>query len=114
MIQSIAREALKSLIASGQVLTLIEVLPQKYYAAEHLPGAINISHEEIAGRAAELIRNQEDPVVVYCANAQCQNSHIAAQILQRLGYRNIYQYVGGKADWKEAGFEMESELEQIP
>lgn len=113
MIPSITREDLKTLIDSGRPMTLVEALPHRYYATEHLPGAINIPYDEIVNQAPALIPNLDNPVVVYCANAQCQNSHIAAQVLQRLGYHHVYQYLGGKADWKETGLAMESELEQI-
>lgn len=112
MIQTITRDALKSLTDIGRPLTLIEALPEKYYVAEHLPNAIHIPHDAIAHQAPALIANLDQAVVVYCANAQCQNSHIAAQTLKRLGYTQIYQYVGGKADWKAGGLPMKSEMAQ--
>ena len=67
MIPTITRDALKALIDSDRSLTLIECLPEKYFAAEHLPGAIHIPHDEIATRAGMLIPNQHEPIVVYCA-----------------------------------------------
>lgn len=109
MIQTISRAALKSLMDAGSPLTLVEALPEKYYQAEHLPGAIHLPHDELGAKAEALIPDRTAAVVVYCANAQCQNSHIAAQILKRMGYTQVYQYVGGKADWKEAGFPMEGQ-----
>lgn len=55
---------LKELLDSGGV-QLIEVLPEKEYAEEHLPGAINIPlksmNEESVGHL-----DRGAPTVVYC------------------------------------------------
>ena len=44
---------------------------------------------------------------LYCANAPCQNSTIAARALDGLGYTNVAEYVEGKQDWVEAGLRLE-------
>ncbi len=46
-------------------------------------------------------------VVVYCASATCQNSHIAARILDQIGYGNVSVFAGGKQAWVEAGLALE-------
>ena len=105
---SISREDLKSLIASGKTPTIVEALPQEHYEDEHIPGAINIPHDEIQLKATHLIPDKSGDVVVYCASAECQNSHIAAEALRRLGYTSVYEYTEGKKDWKEAGLPLEN------
>ncbi len=107
MNQLISREDLKTLIASGKGHTIVEALPRKYYEAEHLPGAINIPHDEVQVTASRLIPDKSGAVVVYCANSECQNSHIAAETLRGLGYSRVYQYVEGKKGWKEAGLPLD-------
>ena len=42
-------------------------------------------------------------ILVYCSNGPCRNSGIAADILARLGYRDVRDYHEGKKDWIEAG-----------
>jgi len=107
MINKISREQIKTMLDTHKSITLIEALPKKYYDAEHLPGAINMPHDEIRKLAAQMLPNQEQFIAVYCSNSQCQNSHIAAQTLMQLGYSNVYQYVEGKQDWIEAGYPVE-------
>ncbi len=107
MSQFISRDELKTVIASGKRHTIIEALPRKYYEAEHLPGAINVPHDEIAVAASRLITDKSEPVIVYCASAECQNSHIAAELLRGLGYSHVYEYAEGKKGWKEAGLPLE-------
>ena len=107
MNQFISREDLKTLIASGKGHTLIEALPRNYYEAEHLPGAINIPYDEVHATASRLITDKNSDIVVYCANSECQDSHIAAETLRGLGYSCVYQYAEGKKGWKEAGLPLD-------
>ena len=103
MSQSISREDLKTLIASGKEHTIVEALPRKYYEVEHLPGAINIPHDEVQATASRFIPDKSGTVIVYCANSECRNSHIAAETFRGLGYCRVYEYTEGKKGWKEAG-----------
>jgi rhodanese-related sulfurtransferase len=80
-----------------------EILGPQYFDAGHLPGAVNLPLEGFAETAARLLPAKSAEIVVYCASATCQNSHIAQRKLQSLGYENVRLYRGGKAAWKEAG-----------
>ena len=106
MTQTISRTELKALIDADEPLTLIEALPKKYFEAGHLPGAINIPHDEIAAHAASRLPDKEATIIVYCANTACQNSGIGAQALIEAGYQRVKEYVEGKQDWQEAGLEL--------
>lgn len=107
MINTITREKIKERMDNSQPITLVEALPALYYDAEHLPGAINIPHDEIRDKADSMLPDKEDCIVVYCANTPCPNSKIAANTLQQIGYQHVYEYVEGKQDWIEAGFTVE-------
>ena len=107
MNELISRDELKTMINSGAQHKLVEALPKKYFETEHLPKAINIPHDEIVSIAPILLPNKSEPVIVYCANAQCQNSHMAAESLRELGYTKVYEYREGKKDWIEAGLQIE-------
>lgn len=108
MSQFISRDDLKTLIASSKEYTIVEALPRQYYEAEHLPGAINIPHDEVQAAASRLISDKSESVIVYCANAECRNSHIAAEVLRELGYSSVYEYAEGKKGWKDAGLPLET------
>jgi rhodanese-related sulfurtransferase len=108
MNQLISREDLKTLIASDKKHTIVEALPKKYYEAEHLPGAINLPHDEVQAAASRLIPDKNETVIVYCASAECKNSHVAAEALRGLGYSRVYEYTEGKKGWKEAGLQLEN------
>lgn len=103
----ITREELAAKIDRGQV-TVVEALPALYYQDAHLPGAINLPHDEVAERAGQLLPDKQAEIVVYCSNDVCQNSTIAAKQLIELGYANVFDYEAGKQDWIDAGLPTES------
>ena len=108
MTATITREALKAGLDRGDAITLVEALPQRYFDDGHLPGAINIPHDEIRARAASLLPDKEARIVVYCASTACRNSKLATDTLHRMGYTNAVEYVEGKQDWVEAGLPLET------
>jgi rhodanese-related sulfurtransferase len=107
MAHTITREELSSLIAAGRAPLLFETLSAQYFDDWHLPGARNMPHDAVAELAPRLAPDKTAPIVVYCANAACQNSHIAAACLTQLGYADVRVYAGGKKDWLEAGLAVE-------
>lgn len=53
-------------------------------------------------RAPEEIARGE-PVVVYCSDRDCPESSRAAAILEELGYREVFHFEGGIAEWRRRG-----------
>ena len=106
----ISREDLRSKLSTASRPVLVEALPEKYYAAKHLPGALHLPHDQVDTLAAGVLPEKAAEIVVYCANRQCQNSHMAAHRLSVLGYTNVSVYAGGKQDWEEAGLPFDSTL----
>ena len=107
--KTIDRVTLNQLLQSENTPVLMEALPEKYYRDWHLPGARHLPHDEVQLRAVTVLPDKSVPVVVYCASRTCQNSHIAAALLVRLGYTDVSVYPGGKQDWSEAGLPIERE-----
>lgn len=88
-------------------VTLVEALPEQYYRDWHLPGARHLPHDQVRQLAPSVLPDKGAEIVVYCASASCQNSHIAAKVLEQLGYTRVSVYAGGKQDWQEAGLPVE-------
>lgn len=103
MIKKIGREALKSKLDRRENVILVEALPAKYFDHSHLPGAINVPHDRVDELAPRMLPDRNAEIVVYCANAPCQNSSIAAERLAALGYTDVADYHEGKQDWIDAG-----------
>ncbi len=95
--------ALRAALASATPPVLLEALPPRYYEDGHLPGARNLPHDQVRALAPVVAPDRGAPVVVYCANPACRNSHVAANVLRDLGYADVRVFPGGKAAWEEAG-----------
>jgi rhodanese-related sulfurtransferase len=108
MPNTIDRESLKQMMDNGEEFRLVEVLMPKEFQRLHIQGAENIPLKEI-GKQATSRFGREDTIVVYCADEQCQASPKAAEKLEAFGYRNVYDYEGGKQDWVEAGYPVEGD-----
>ena len=110
MVPKITRDELKAKLDRGEPVTIVEALPEPYYRKAHLPGALNLPHDEVDALAPTLLPDKGAAIVVYCANLPCPNSEIAAQRLIELGYANVREYAEGKQDWIDAGFPVETGL----
>ncbi len=64
----VGREEVHRLLAE-EGAQLVEVLPAKEFADEHLAGAVNIPLKEIDERAPREL-DRERPVIVYCNDYQ--------------------------------------------
>jgi rhodanese-related sulfurtransferase len=58
----IDRETVQDMVKQGA--QLVEVLPAKEYAEDHLPGAVSHPLKQLDQEAGEIDRNR--PVIVYC------------------------------------------------
>ncbi len=107
MVQIISREQLQARLAGSRRPIVVEALPEMYYRKGHLPGALHMPHDRVDTLAPAILPDKNAEIVVYCASAQCQNSHIAAHRLSVLGYTDVAVYAGGKKDWEAAGLPFE-------
>ena len=105
MIKEITTNELAEKLDRGDNFKLVMTYHEWAFKAKHIPGSLNIYSEE---SAAGLIE-PSDEIVVYCVNKLCQASITAYQILQNLGFNNLYRYAGGLEDWESAGFKLEGE-----
>lgn len=87
---------------------LVDALAPMIYAHSHLPGAINMPPSTVDTiRCARRMPDLGTEIVVYCANASCEDSVVTGQKLRELGYTNVRHYPGGKDEWKELGLPLE-------
>ena len=63
----------------------IDVRTADEFAEGHLPVAVNIPHEVIAGQVAEYAPDKDVQVVLYCRSGR--RAEIAKESLEQLGYR---------------------------
>jgi rhodanese-related sulfurtransferase/DNA-binding transcriptional ArsR family regulator len=89
---------------SGEVL-VVDVRPRLEFDAGHLPGAVNITLDQLSARLADL--DPETPVVAYCRGPYCV---LAAQAVARLRASGVdaRRLAGGPLEWEAAGLALAS------
>ena len=93
---NITAEEAKQIMDKEEGYIILDVRTQEEYDQGHIPGAIVISHQEIAKKAEEVLTDKEQLILVYCRSGR--RSKIAAEALVELGYTNIKEF-GGIIDW---------------
>ena len=93
---NITAEEAKRIMDSEEGYIILDVRTQDEYDQGHIPGAIVISHEEIAEKAEEVLTDKDQLILIYCRSGR--RSKLAAEALVELGYTNIMEF-GGIIDW---------------
>ena len=93
---NITAEEAKQIMDKEEGFIILDVRTQEEYDQGHIPGAIVISHEEIAEKAEKVLTDKNQMILVYCRSGR--RSKIAAEALVELGYTNIKEF-GGIIDW---------------
>ena len=91
-------------MAEGHAV-VVDVRPAPEYDAGHLPGAVHIPLEQLAGRLAELPRDRE--VVAYCRGQYCVLAHDAVRLLTANGL-TARRADAGVLEWRLAGLRLET------
>ena len=87
----------------GKRMQIVDVRAPGEYATGHLPGAVNVPLPGLESQLATLDSSQ--PTAVICAGGY--RSSAAASILQRHGFNNLSNIIGGTAAWVSAGYATE-------
>ncbi len=80
-------------------LKIVNVLDNALYDDVHIKGSINIPFGKVQETALAEKWDLDAPIVLYCSNYECTASGIEAKKLQDMGFKNVYAYEGGMAEW---------------
>ena len=84
-------------------LQIVDVRSPREWATGHVPGARHIFLPELRKRVSELDRAK--PTAVYCASGY--RASIAASVLKKEGFKELWNVPGSWEAWKKAGFPVE-------
>lgn len=102
--EPIGSAELAARIASGDVV-VVDVRPYLEYAAGHIPGAVSIPLDELAGRLGEIPKRAE--VVAYCRGPYCVLAPSAVELLREHGRKRVRRLDVGLPEWRRAGHPVE-------
>ena len=99
-IGTIESQVLAQRITNGDAPLILDVRTPAEYAEGHLPGAINIPHDELASRFDELGVERDVEVVVYCRTGR--RAGLAESVLVETGFSSVLDLNGHWRDWSGA------------
>lgn len=79
---------------------LLDVRTAAEFDAGHIPGARNLSSDQLSARLGELKGFEQQPVVVYCRSGR-RAALVEAQ-LEKQGFTQIYHLTGDWQGWVKA------------
>jgi rhodanese-related sulfurtransferase len=80
---------------------LIDVREDHEWEAAHAVGAIHLGKGIIERDVENTIPDKSTEMILYCGGGY--RSALAADVLQRMGYTNVFSMAGGWKAWQEAG-----------
>jgi len=94
-------EALIEQDHSNPNFVVLDVRTPKEFAAGHLSGAVNLDYHstDFQQKISQLARNKT--YLLYCQSGV--RSGLSFQLMKELGFRNVYNLVGGISNWSRQG-----------
>ncbi len=90
---------------AGNPFELVDTREESEWNAAHAAGAIHLGKGVIERDIESRVPNVDTKLVLYCGGGY--RSALAADALQRMGYRNVYSLAGGWRAWNAAGMPVE-------
>jgi rhodanese-related sulfurtransferase len=85
-------------IADGSAPVVLDVRSEQEFASGHVPGALNVPHDQLTARLASLDLDSDDEVVVYCESGR--RAGAAESELRRAGFSSVRHLEGDMSAWR--------------
>jgi len=95
-------DEVKNKMDRGGKFTLVDVREESEFAKDHLPGAIHLGKGIIERDIEARVPDLDTEIVLYCGGGF--RSALAADNLQKMGYKNVISMDGGIRGWREKGY----------
>ena len=88
-------------LKKGEKLTLVDVREDGEWAKGRIAGAVHLGRGVIERDIVAAIADKSREIILYCGGGF--RSALAADNLQKMGYRSVISMDGGWRAWNEAG-----------
>ena len=89
-------------LKSGEAV-MIDVRDKDEWEEGHIPGATHLSRGTVELDIEEKVPDPNAMIICHCGPEGFRGSALAAESLQRMGYKNVRSMAGGFKAWKVAG-----------
>ena len=80
---------------------MIDVREKEDWDAARIPGAVHLSRGMLEAEIEEKAPSLDTPIICHCGGGS--RSALAAESLQKMGYKNVKSLAGGFKAWKQEG-----------
>ncbi len=100
-VTDISQVELMQRIKANHANLILDVRSPREYAEGHIPGAINIPHDQLGFRLVEIGSHKDKEVVLYCGSGV--RVGIAANTLRVAGFSKLLHLDGDMNGWRSNG-----------
>ena len=104
-IRELTLTEVKRKLDAKEKFILMDVREDSEWNASRLPGATHLGKGIIERDIETMVPDPNAEIVLYCGGGF--RSALAADNLQKMGYKRVYSMAGGFREWNEAGFPVE-------
>ena len=106
-IREISAAELKRKLDERNRFCLVDVREDQEWTAGHIPGALHVCKGILERDIETTVPDPSAEIVLYCGGGF--RSALAADNLQKMGYRRVRSLAGGWRGWVEDGFPVEKD-----
>lgn len=107
-IKEVTIETVVQKLRGGERFHFVDTREDSEWIEGHAASAIHIGKGVIERDIESEIPDKNSEIVLYCGGGY--RSALAADALQKMGYKNVYSMDGGMRAWRAAGLPVESGL----
>ena len=100
-IREVSVDETQTRMQSDDAVRLIDVREDDEWRAGHAAGATHLGKGIIERDIEATVPDKSAEVILYCGGGF--RSALAADVLQQMGYRDVFSMAGGWKAWKDAG-----------
>jgi len=100
-IREVSVDETRERMKANEGVRLIDVREDNEWQAAHAAGAEHLGKGIIERDIEEKVPDKSTEVILYCGGGF--RSALAADVLQRMGYTNVFSMAGGWKAWKDSG-----------
>ena len=104
-IREVTVDETRARIQANAEVRLIDVREDNEWEAAHAAGAAHLGKGIIERDIETTVPDKSTELILYCGGGY--RSALAADVLQRMGYTNVYSMAGGWKAWKDSGAPVE-------
>ena len=99
---SITAAELAERIELEKAPVILDVRSEEEFTESHIPGAVNIPHDQLEGRLSEIPAAKTEEIVVHCQSGR--RAGMAETVLIEAGYSDIRDLDGHMQGWRQGGY----------